>query len=113
MNNKTYDTLKWVALVFLPALGGFYFGLSDLWNLPKALEVVGTISLIDTFLGLLLGVNSRTYRRSERWFDGVATVAEDHPDYANKDRIVFKLNKVPVHNSALDEPVPEMDIKEH
>ena len=62
-SNKTYDALKWVAAVLLPAVGALYFALSDLWNLPKALEVVGTVAALDTFLGVLLGVTSVGYKK--------------------------------------------------
>lgn len=63
MSNKTYDVLKWVALVMLPAVGALYFGLSQVWGLPYGEEIVGTISVIDTFLGALLGVSTATYNK--------------------------------------------------
>lgn len=61
LTNKTYDILKWIALVVLPALGALYFGLSKIWCLPYGEEIVGTISVIDTFLGALLGVSTAQY----------------------------------------------------
>lgn len=63
MSNKTYDILKWIALVMLPAVGALYFGLSQVWGLPYGEEIVGTISVIDTFLGALLGVSTVTYNK--------------------------------------------------
>ena len=63
LSNKTYDTLKWVAQILLPALGALYFALSDLWNLPKVTEVVGTIVAVDTFLGVLLGITAAGYKK--------------------------------------------------
>lgn len=63
MSNKTYDILKWIALVMLPAVGALYFGLSQVWGLPYGEEIVGTISVIDTFLGALLGVSTATYNK--------------------------------------------------
>ena len=65
MSNKTYDTLKWVALVVLPALGTFYFALSGIWGFPYGEQVVGTITAIDTFLGALLGISSINYYKKE------------------------------------------------
>ena len=61
MSNRTYDILKWVALVFLPALGTLYFALAGIWNFPYGEQIVGTITAIDTFLGVLLGVSSMKY----------------------------------------------------
>lgn len=66
LDNKTYDILKWVALIFLPALGALYFGLSKIWGLPYGVEVVGTISLLDTFLGALIGVSTANYNNANR-----------------------------------------------
>ena len=63
MSNKTYDILKWIALIFLPAIGTLYFALAGIWNLPYGEEIVGTITAIDTFLGCLLGVSSATYNK--------------------------------------------------
>ena len=66
LDNKTYDILKWIALIFLPALGALYFGLSKIWGLPYGVEVVGTISLFDTFLGALLGISTLTYNEANK-----------------------------------------------
>ncbi len=61
LSNRTYDILKWVALVLLPALGTLYFALAGIWNFPYGEQIVGTITAIDTFLGVLLGVSSMKY----------------------------------------------------
>ena len=65
MNNKVYDILKWVALIFLPALGTLYFALSGIWGLPYGEEIVGTITAIDAFLGALLGISSINYKKQK------------------------------------------------
>lgn len=54
MNSKTYDTLKLVAQIVLPALATFYFALAGIWHLPAASEVVATITTVDTLLGAML-----------------------------------------------------------
>lgn len=64
MNNKTYDVLKYIAQIVLPALGTLYFALAGLWNFPYVEQVVGTISAVDTFLGVLLGISSNNYKKS-------------------------------------------------
>ena len=61
MSNKTYDILKWIAQILLPALGALYFGLAKIWGFPYGTEIVGTISLLDAFLGALLGISSDKY----------------------------------------------------
>ena len=63
LNNKVYDILKWIALIVLPAIGALYFGLAKIWGLPYGEEIVGTITVIDTFLGALLGVSTNNYNK--------------------------------------------------
>lgn len=62
LSNKMYDTLKWIAQILLPAAATLYFALSDVWGLPYAKEVVGTISAVDVFLGAVLGISSSMYQ---------------------------------------------------
>ena len=63
LSNGTYDVLKWIAQILLPALGTLYFALSKLWGFPFATEVVGTIAALDTFLGAVLGISSINYNK--------------------------------------------------
>ena len=65
MSNKTYDILKWIAQILLPALGTLYFALAGIWNLPYGEAIVGTITAIDTFLGCILGISSISYNKKE------------------------------------------------
>lgn len=61
MNNKTYDILKWIALYVLPAAGTLYFALAGIWGLPYGEQIVGTITAMDTFLGVVLGISKSNY----------------------------------------------------
>lgn len=61
MSNKTYDVLKYIAQIALPALGTLYFALAGIWGFPYGEEIVGTIVAIDTFLGALLGLSTKKY----------------------------------------------------
>lgn len=70
MKNGFYNFFKFIALILLPAAGALYFGLAQIWHLPKAEEVVGTITLVDTFLGVLLGLSSRQYNRNANKYFG-------------------------------------------
>lgn len=63
MGNKTYDVLKWIAQFLLPAAGTLYFALAGIWGLPYGEQVVGTITAIDTFLGVLLGISTASYNK--------------------------------------------------
>lgn len=64
LSNKWYDVLKWIAQYFLPALGTLYFALAGTWGLPFGEEVVGTITAVDTFLGVLLGISTVQYKKT-------------------------------------------------
>ncbi len=64
LKNKTYDVLKYIAQIALPAVATLYFALASLWNLPYAEQVVGTITAVDTFLGALLHASSNTYGKA-------------------------------------------------
>jgi hypothetical protein len=63
LSNKVYDALKWIAQILLPALGTLYFALAGIWGFPYAEQIIGTITAIDTFLGVLLGISTMQYRK--------------------------------------------------
>ena len=63
MSNKVYDTLKWIAMYLLPALGTLYFALAGIWGLPYGEQIVGTITAVDTFLGVILGISTAQYNK--------------------------------------------------
>lgn len=77
MNNKLYDVLKWIAMYLLPALGTLYFALSGIWGLPFGEEIVGTLTAVDAFLGVVLGISNATYKKVNG-----ATVTETAPEGA-------------------------------
>lgn len=61
MNDKTYDILKWIAMILLPAIATLYFTMANIWGLPYAEQIVGTITGVDTFLGVILGISTSRY----------------------------------------------------
>lgn len=65
MSDKLYDVLKWIAQYLLPAAGTLYFALAGIWGMPYGEQVVGTITAVDTFLGVILGISSATYKKNE------------------------------------------------
>lgn len=64
LSNKMYDVLKWIAMYLLPATGTLYFALAGIWNLPYGEQIVGTITAVDTFLGVLLGISTMQYNKT-------------------------------------------------
>ena len=63
MNNKTYDVLKWIAQILLPAVATLYFAIAQIWGLPYGEEIVGTITAIDACLGTLLQISTNQYNK--------------------------------------------------
>lgn len=74
MSNKTFDVLKEIALVWLPALGTLWFALAQIWKFPYAEEILGSITALDCFLGALLGVSTSSYRK------GITETMESHTE---------------------------------
>ena len=66
LSNKAYDVLKWIAQLLLPALGTLYFALAGIWGFPFGEQIVGTITAVDTFLGVILGISTAKYNKAER-----------------------------------------------
>lgn len=65
LSNKTYNILKWVSMVVLPAIGTLYSLLAVLWGFPYGEEIVGTITGVATFLGTILGISSTQYNKKQ------------------------------------------------
>lgn len=63
LSNKAYDVLKFIAQIALPAAATLYFTLAGIWGFPYGEEIVGTITAIDTCLGVLLGVSTAKYKK--------------------------------------------------
>lgn len=102
MNDKTYDVLKYIAQIVLPALGTLYFALSAIWGLPYGEQVIGTISAVDVFLGALLQISTATYTGDGQIIVDTSDPEKDNytlaiPDYssaiAGKKQIVLGVIK--------------------
>lgn len=66
ISNKTYDVLKWIALVALPVAGTLYSALAAIWGFPYGDHIVRTILAIETALGALLGISSVNYNKNNK-----------------------------------------------
>lgn len=68
-SNKTYDILKWVALIVLPALGTFYAVVGTAWGLPYVEQIKTTVLALATLLGSCLGVSTMNYYSEDQGND--------------------------------------------
>ncbi len=68
--DKVYDILKWVILIFVPALITFISGLGAILGFDTSV-ITAIIALVATFIGYLIGVSTKAYndekRRKEKW----------------------------------------------
>lgn len=105
MTNKTYDILKWVAQIVLPALGTLYFALAGIWGFPYGEQIVGTIVAVDAFLGTILKISSNGYSgdgelivdTSDPLKDVYSISIPDYPEVlAAKDKIMLSVRR-PAH----------------
>lgn len=61
--DNVYNVLKWVCIIVLPALATFYFTLAQIWGLPYAEQICGTITAVDLLIGTLIGVSTVQYNK--------------------------------------------------
>lgn len=103
LTGKTYDVLKNVAQIWLPAAGTLYVSLSQVWGFPAAEQISLTVLAVDTFLGVILGISSAVYNASDRKYDGTLTIQDgedgstlrlssvDAKALNTKNEVVFKI----------------------
>lgn len=108
LDDKLYKTIKWAVQIVLPSLATFYYGVSEIWNLPYSYEIPATITALCAMLGVVLGISSSQYYGDESNYDGVMRVNKgtdgqlydlvlngDPLDLAVKENIRFKVDQAP------------------
>ena len=67
LSDKVYSCLKWIALIFLPALAVLASAIMPLYGLGAYTEtVVITINAVAVFIGTLIGVSQISYNKGDR-----------------------------------------------
>lgn len=77
LSNATYDALNRIVKYLLPGLGTFYFTIAQIWGLPYAEQIVGTIAALATLLGIIIAISNKNYEPS---VDGDLVVNRDSED---------------------------------
>lgn len=88
LSDATYITLKHTASIVLPAVAALYVALGQFWHFPKIEEVVGSITAINTFLGALVALSTRSYNNSDAKYVGKMVV----DDSGDRTVVQLKLN---------------------
>lgn len=66
MKNETFDILKWVCMLLLPAITGLITALGNIWGFAWAPQVSDTIVAVNAALAMVLGISSINYYREEQ-----------------------------------------------
>lgn len=74
ISNVLYDILKFITTIVAPAAGTAYYGLAAIWGFPAGEQVVGTIVIIETFIGAVLLISTVRYNKTDAKYDGVVEV---------------------------------------
>jgi hypothetical protein len=104
-SDSVYEFLTKLVQLGLPAVATLYFGLSEIWGFPAADKVVGSLTLLATFFGVLLQISKRNYVASGAAYDGEMVVMRkaeggstfslevdgDPQELADKDAVAFKV----------------------
>jgi len=64
-DSRTYEILRWITVIVLPAIGTLYFALHGLWNLPYATQIIGTLDAIAVFMGTVLQISRSAYNKEQ------------------------------------------------
>lgn len=62
--DKVYDVLKWLILIFVPALITFISGLGAILGFDTSV-ITAIIALVATFIGSLIGVSTKAYNKEK------------------------------------------------
>lgn len=63
--DKLYTALKWLGLIFCPAVACFYGVVAPLWGWPAPDAVVTTINAVGILIGALIGASQLTAKPAE------------------------------------------------
>jgi hypothetical protein len=66
ISNQTYNVLKQVVTIVLPAIATLYYTLAQIWGLPNPEEVVATIAALTTFLGVCVPADRQLELEQQR-----------------------------------------------
>ena len=62
--DKAYVTLKWVALIVLPALATLVGALGTAWGWPHLTAIISTITAVSAFVGAVIGASNASAKSS-------------------------------------------------
>lgn len=76
MSNRTYDDIKRIVQIILPAFGSLFFLADAIWDVPIVTKTLGITALIALFLGLIIQIASKRYHSGDKPYSGDIVVTE-------------------------------------
>ena len=65
MSDKTYDTLKTIALLIAP-LVTFAAALAEIWGIPYGPQIVATLAAVDTLFGAIVAIAKAQWEKRQQ-----------------------------------------------
>lgn len=65
LNDKSYDIMKWLVVICLPAIGALYGHLAQTWGLPYPEAIPQTLLDVQTALGAILCISTAQYNKED------------------------------------------------
>lgn len=66
LSDSTYDVLKWVVMLALPAVATLVGSLGVIWGLPHADSIQNTIVAVNAALAMMLGISTVNYQKEKQ-----------------------------------------------
>lgn len=65
LSNETYDVLKWIVMLALPALATLINTVGSIWGITLAPQIADTVTAINAALAMVIGISTINYQREE------------------------------------------------
>jgi len=65
LNNKTYDVLKWLVIIAMPAIATFIAAVGAYFKWAPYEAVVFVINASTTLVGTLIGISTANYNKQQ------------------------------------------------
>lgn len=87
LSNKWYDRIKWVAILFIPALATLILTVGKIWSLPYYDNIAATVTAFGVFLAAILGISTAAYYKAVNKNDFIEALKENNIPVLDEDTI--------------------------
>lgn len=77
LSDSAYNVVKKSATIVFPALSALYIAVAQIWNFGHVDQVVGTLTAINTFFGVIIHLSKKSYYASSAPYVGEIQVKND------------------------------------